>query len=73
MLNLSSFKIDKVTNMSYMFYGCTNLNFIDFVHLDLNQIPNINIYNIIDKASENLTILSESLESLKKIFSDYNQ
>ena len=42
-INLSDFDTSKVSNMNYMFYGCSNLEFIYFGNINTNFVINMTL------------------------------
>ena len=61
-LNLSSFNVNKVTNMNNMFYNCHNLKYLDIPHFSPNHTKLSQIKNLFYNMSSLIFLNIESLE-----------
>ena len=66
-LDLSNFKTIKVTDMSFMFYGCSNLKVLNINQFIYNKNCNMkDILKGIDKIYCNLIVKEENIKKLFK-------
>ena len=71
-IDLSSFNTNNVTNMSFMFSGCSSLNSIDLSEFNTNNVTNMSLMFSFCSSLKSYSIITSDKKLLQYIKEKFN-